>query len=95
MLFRSTGDIRALDVIIRLADKCVPRSVYLASLLIFRSILALRNDPETGLEMWSGNRELVRLSSSTLRERGADNFAGLAHDTFGAQQRQRTPLRWL
>lgn len=60
MLFEVTGDRRALDLAVRTADKCVTRlMIYTDVHTTTRSILALRNNPQTGRVMWTGKRELI------------------------------------
>lgn len=60
LLFEITGDRRALDVAVRLADKCVSHLLPIStSLTVQHSMLATRNDPNTGRVMWTGKRELV------------------------------------
>lgn len=49
LLFKVTGDVRALDLALQFADN-----------ILADNILAVRNNPAAGKVLWTGNRELRR-----------------------------------
>lgn len=81
-LFESTGDRRALDLALQLAD----------------NILALRNDPVNGTVLWTGRREVVwptkEIGKYPLQYAGCENGMIVANMVLPAIHVLKTPCLW-